>query len=134
MRLTKRIRKGLKGKGRRKTICGGKKTKRGGGKTPFLRNQAALKRQVDELNLNIKSQVGDITDNKRLKSKYENMSLTELEDLLDELDFEDVREDKYVYLDKSFNLICEYNYKFKRWVPISLAGENDKITTYNMII
>ena len=92
MRLTKRIRKGLKGKGRRKTICGGKKTKRGGGKTPFLRNQAALKRQVDELNLNIKSQVGDITDNKRLKSKYENMSLTELEDLLDELDFEDAQQ------------------------------------------
>ena len=92
MRLTKRIRKGLKGKGRRKTICGGKKTKRGGGKTPFLRNQAALKHQVDELNHNIASQVGDITDNKRLKSKYENMSLTELEDLLDELDFEDAQQ------------------------------------------
>jgi hypothetical protein len=36
-------------------------------------------------------------------------------------------------LDRYFKMNCEYNSKFNRWVPISLAGKNDKITTYNMI-
>ena len=84
MRLTKRIRKGLKGKGRRKTKC----LKRGGGKTPFLR----MKRDIENLNAGIASQVGDISDNKDLKRKYEKMSLTDLETLLDDLDFEDAQQ------------------------------------------
>ena len=62
--------------------------------------------------------------NKLFRNIKENDNLDTIEESDNELDFEDVREDKYVYLDKSFNLICEYNYKFKRWVPISLVGEN----------
>ena len=44
-----------------------------------------------------------------------------------------VSEDKYVYLDRSINIKCHYNYKFKRWVPISLASENDKINLLTQI-
>ena len=67
--------------------------------------------------------------NKLFRNIKENDNLDKIEESDNELDFEDVREDKYVYLDKSFNLICEYNYKFKRWVPISLVGENAQIAS-----
>jgi hypothetical protein len=65
--------------------------------------------------------------NKLFRNIKENDNLDAIEESDDESDFEDVREDKYVYLDRSFNIKCEYNYKFKRWVPICLASENDKI-------
>ena len=51
----------------------------------------------------------------------ENTNLDAIEESDNEDDFENSREDKYVYLDRSFNMNCEYNHKFKRWVPISLA-------------
>lgn len=63
----------------------------------------------------------------------ENSNLDFIEESEDEADFEDVREDKYVYLDRTFKIICEYNYKFKRWVPISLARDDDDIISYNQL-
>jgi len=48
-------------------------------------------------------------------------------------DFQDNREDKYVYLDRSFKMNCEYNSKFKRWVPLSLAGKNDKFISISAL-
>ena len=57
----------------------------------------------------------------------ENSNLDMIEESDEETEFEDNREDKYVYLDRAFKLKCEYNYKFKRWVPICLARENDVI-------
>jgi hypothetical protein len=57
----------------------------------------------------------------------ENDNLDAIEESDDDEDFQDSREDKYVYLDRSFNMTCEYNNKFKRWVPIRLAGKNDRI-------
>ena len=41
--------------------------------------------------------------------------------------------DKYVYLDRYFKMNCEYNTKFKRWVPISLARTNDKIISMSLL-
>ena len=71
--------------------------------------------------------------NKLFRNIKENYNLDAIEESDDEIDFEDGREDKYVYLDRSFNFKCEYNYKFKRWVPISLAGENDIIISLNQL-
>ena len=68
--------------------------------------------------------------NRLFRNIRENQNLDAIEESDDETDFEDVREDKYVYLDRSIKINCEYNYKFKRWVPISLAGENDDIISY----
>jgi hypothetical protein len=71
--------------------------------------------------------------NKLFRNIKENENLDAIEESDDESDFEDVREDKYVYLDRSFNIKCEYNYKFKRWVPICLASENDKIISSSQL-
>ena len=71
--------------------------------------------------------------NKLFRNIKENDNLDAIEESDDESDFEDTREDKYVYLDRSINIKCHYNYKFKRWVPISLASENDKINLLTQI-
>ena len=60
--------------------------------------------------------------NSLFRNIKENINLDFIEESDDETDFEDGREDKYTYLDRSFNIKCEFNYKFKRWVPISLVG------------
>jgi hypothetical protein len=60
--------------------------------------------------------------NSLFRNIKENINLDAIEESDDETDFEDGREDKYTYLDRSFNIKCEFNYKFKRWVPISLVG------------
>lgn len=71
--------------------------------------------------------------NKLFRNIKENDNLDAIEESDDEKDFQDVREDKYVYLDRLFKIICEYNCKFKRWVPISLASDTDVIVSYNQI-
>lgn len=63
----------------------------------------------------------------------ENKNLDALEESDDEEEFENEREDKFVFLDRSFKMNCEYNYKFKKWVPISLASKNDRIISANII-
>jgi hypothetical protein len=47
-------------------------------------------------------------------------NLNELEESDNEEEFQDSREDKYVYLDRTFNFVCEYNSKFKKWTPVRL--------------
>jgi len=72
--------------------------------------------------------------NKLFRKIKENDNLDALEESDDEAEFEDPRDDKFVYLDRSFKMFCEYNSKFKKWVPVSLAGKKDKIITYNQLV
>jgi hypothetical protein len=69
--------------------------------------------------------------NKLFRNIKENDNLDALEESDDEIEFEDKREDKYVYLDRSYKMVCEYNQKFKRWCPISLANKNDRLVSFN---
>jgi hypothetical protein len=71
--------------------------------------------------------------NNLFRNIKENANLDAIEESDDDADFEDVREDKYVYLDRSFKINCEYNHKWKRWCPISLAGENDNIVSLTQL-
>ncbi len=71
--------------------------------------------------------------NKLFRNIKENVYLDAIEESDDEEEFQDSREDKYVFLDNSFKMNCEYNTKFKRWVPISLAGTNDLIVSINSL-
>ena len=60
---------------------------------------------------------------KRMNSLFrnirENSNLDLLEESEDEGDFQDVRVDKYVDLQKCLKMECEFHAKFKRWVPIT---------------
>ena len=71
--------------------------------------------------------------NKLFRHIKENANLDALEESDDEDEFENDRSDKYVYLDRSFKMNCKFNYKFKKWMPISLASENDQIVAHNLL-
>lgn len=71
--------------------------------------------------------------NKLFRNIKENYNLDAIEESDNEEEFEDSREDKYVYLDRSFKIKCEYNHKFKRWMPVSLAGKSDRIISLSLL-
>jgi hypothetical protein len=59
--------------------------------------------------------------NRLFRNIKENEDLDKLEESDDEEEFEDEREDKFVFLDKTYKMVCQYNNKFKKWTPIRLA-------------
>ncbi len=61
--------------------------------------------------------------NKVFRNIKENQNLDALEESDDEEEFEDNREDKFVFLEKTALFLCSYNFKFKKWTPI-LCQEN----------
>ena len=66
--------------------------------------------------------------NKLFRTIKENDRLDALEESDDEEEFENENEDKFVYLDKTYNMVCLYNYKFKKWYPVRIANTNLLIT------
>ena len=71
--------------------------------------------------------------NRLFRKIKENENLDAIEESDDEEEFEDVKESKYVFLDRSFNINCIYNYKFKRWCPVSLADDTETIVSLSFI-
>jgi len=71
--------------------------------------------------------------NKLFRNIKENVNLDALEESDDENEFENEKEDKFVFLDRSFKMNCQYNYKFKKWVPLSLAAKDSRIITTNKL-
>jgi len=69
--------------------------------------------------------------NKLFRIIKENNNLDALEESDDEEEFENENLDKFVHLDKSYKMVCQFNNKFKKWVPIKLANPNDKIIELN---
>jgi hypothetical protein len=67
--------------------------------------------------------------NRLFRKIKENANLDALEESDDEEEFEDDRPDKFVFLDKSYNMVCTWNNKFKKWAPIRVAQKGDKIIT-----
>ena len=67
--------------------------------------------------------------NKLFRNIKENNNLDSLEESDDENDFQDDRSDKYVYLDRSYKMNCQFNYKFKKWMPISVTNTNTNTNT-----
>jgi hypothetical protein len=59
----------------------------------------------------------------------ENANLDALEESDDEEEFESERVDKFVHLDKVVLMSCQYNWKFKRWVPVCAVKPNEKTVT-----
>jgi hypothetical protein len=69
--------------------------------------------------------------NKLFRIIKENNNLDALEESDDEEEFENVNIDKFVHLNKSHKMICQFNHKFKKWVPVKLANESSKIISNN---
>ena len=71
--------------------------------------------------------VTSVMMNKLFRNIKENNNLDALEESDEEEEFENDRDDKFVFLDKTYNMVCAYNYKFKKWYPIRLADKNTNI-------
>jgi hypothetical protein len=67
--------------------------------------------------------------NKLFRIIKENNNLDALEESDDEEEFENEDISKFVHLDKSYKMVCQFNHKFKKWIPIKLANEDNKIIT-----
>jgi hypothetical protein len=65
--------------------------------------------------------------NKLFRNIKENENLDSLEESDDEEEFQNEREDRFVHLNTSYNMLCGFNYKFKKWYPINLVNDNVKI-------
>jgi len=51
----------------------------------------------------------------------ENKNLDYIEESDDDDDFQNVNYDKYVNLQKTVNMECVFNYKFKKWIPLTIS-------------
>jgi len=64
--------------------------------------------------------------NRLFRNIKENQCLDTLEESDDEEEFENNDIDKYVYLDRSYRMLCRYNRKFGKWVPLRVAKPSDR--------
>jgi hypothetical protein len=65
--------------------------------------------------------------NRLFRNIKENENLDALEESDDEEEFENEREDRFVFLDREYSMSCYYHYKFKKWIPVRTVSANEKI-------
>ena len=74
--------------------------------------------------------------NKLFRNIKENNNLDALEESDDEDEFENICDDKYVNLEKSYNMECVYNKRTRKWIPKKVVNTsnitNVKHLTYNL--
>ena len=58
--------------------------------------------------------------NNLFRNIKENIDLDALEESDNEEEFENPNLDKFVYLERTYKMICNFNKKFKKWVPIKV--------------
>ena len=63
--------------------------------------------------------------NSLFRNIKENRNLDLLEESDSDSEFEDVREDKFVDLEKSLLMKCVYIPKFRKWKPLSVVNQRD---------
>ena len=68
--------------------------------------------------------------NQLFRNIKENKNLDLLEESDDEEEFENIREDKFVSLDKMYYMKCVYNSRFKKWQPIEVVKDKVRLITY----
>ena len=71
--------------------------------------------------------------NRLFRNIKENQNLDALEESDDETEFQNEKEDKFVFLDKSIKMQCIYNSKFKKWTPVSVAARNERVATDSVL-
>jgi hypothetical protein len=72
--------------------------------------------------------------NRLFRNIVENERLDAQEESEDEADFENTEPDKYVSLHKELLMICRFNKRFCRWVPIQVVSSSQTTTTNSQII
>ena len=71
--------------------------------------------------------------NRLFRKISENASLDALEESEDEADFENTEPDKYVTLSKEYRMVCRFNKRFCKWVPIEINHRGSDIATIQQV-
>ena len=71
--------------------------------------------------------------NKLFRNIKENDNMDLMEESDSEDEFENNREDKYVYLERKYKMFSTFNKKFKKWVPMELADERLNISSLHEV-
>jgi hypothetical protein len=71
--------------------------------------------------------------NRLFRKIAENASLDALEESEDETDFENTEPDKYVSLSKEYRMVCRFNKRFCKWVPIEINHRGSDIATIQQV-
>ena len=95
---------------------------------PDLQNDIYYLYQLNATNFDaISKEIAHIPDyktsvfmNKIFRNIKENINLDSLEESDEEEEFENIQIDKFVDLNKIIKMRCIFNYKFKKWVPVSI--------------
>ena len=72
--------------------------------------------------------------NSLFRNIKENNNLDLLEESDDEEEFENVREDKFIIVDKTYYMKCVYHSRFKKWQPLEVFREKTRLITKNEAI
>jgi len=72
--------------------------------------------------------------NKLFRNIKENNNLDYIEESDDEDDFENIREDKYVDLQKILYIECNFHQKFKKWIPIRVVQQPCKVVHISQLV
>ena len=71
--------------------------------------------------------------NRLFRTIRENENLDAIEESDDEDDFQNVTEDKYVNLQKTLLMECQFHPKFKRWVPMRVMNQQCKVVNISQL-
>jgi hypothetical protein len=97
---------------------------------PDLQNDIYYLYQISTTNFDVISkEIAHIPDyktsvlmNTLFRNIKENSNLDSLEESDEEEEFENIQIDKFVDLNKIIKMRCIFNYKFKKWVPVSVVS------------
>ena len=64
----------------------------------------------------------------------ENENLDYIEESEDEEEFENIREDRFVDLQKIVYMECVFNYKFKRWTPVRVLNDRNRVVHISKLV
>jgi len=64
----------------------------------------------------------------------ENKNLDYIEESEDEEEFENIREDRFVDLQKIVYMECVFNYKFKRWTPVRVLNDRNRVVHISKLV
>ena len=65
--------------------------------------------------------------NNLFRSIKENKNLDALEESDDEEELQNDKVDRFVFMDKAYKMVCAFHTKFKKWYPVRLADETEKL-------
>ena len=83
---------------------------------------------IEKYNIaNIPNYKTSVLMNSLFRNIKENRNLDSLEESDGEEEFENIRDDKYVYLDKIICMKCVYCSKYNRWTPLEVV--DSKVVT-----